>query len=432
MGDPDGLSDADHRAVADEMYERWRAGEPKSQLEIEYWSRPTSHGKAFTAYVKKWLGLETEKKSLQAKRLERLEALLRAHGIAPTDAGDLSEPDRLVAKSRESALAALRIYNDPSGGFRTESFILLMFVAWNSALQAILEIDGRDYYSRADEGEIVLVDGRPRVLETKEILALAMPGDEHAALRANLDFFLGLRNQIAHRYLPALDVAIVSEAQSMLLNFENLLVDQFGDDTKLGDRLAVPLQLAGFRDDAWRQSLRKAQSQLPTDVQEYLARHRQELPDEVLRSPNYALQVFFVPLAANRERSADAVVNFVRPGDVTPELEGELQQLTVVTKPKQISVASGDLLRPKEVVNLVGERLPYRFTLDTHTRCWRHYGVRPASGAAEPAATVDQYCRWDRLMAAYGYTRAWVDKLVKDLSDPDEYSTIVGIDPLPR
>lgn len=428
----DELSEDQHRAVAKEMYERWQAGEAKSQLEIEYWQNATSHGKAFTAHVKKWLGVETERKSGQTEQIDRLEGLLRAHGVSPSEAGDLEEEWRLVAKARESALAALRVYNDPLAGFRTETFIVLMVIAWNSIFQAMLERDGTDYYQRNPEGGLVVVDDRPKVLDTAALMALAIGGTEKRAVRANLDFFVRLRNLISHRYIPALDIAIVSEAQAMLLNFENLLTDQFGAESALGDRLAVPLQLSGFRNADALRSLKQAQAQLPVDVTDFLCRHRDEQPDEVVRSSEYALQVFFVSVAANRDRSADAVVTFVRPGEVSAEVEEQLQQAAVVTKPKQVPVASGDLLRASEVVNLVTERLPFRFTMDTHTRCWRHYGVRPPSGAGEKEAVDGRYCSFDRLSGGYGYTRAWVEKLVRDLSSPDTYEEVVGVPPTPR
>src|SRR4051794_27312031 len=167
---PERLSEEEHRAVAAEMYSRWEAGESKSSLEVEYWNRPGSHGKAFTGYVRRWLGRETEKHSSQTDHIERLEALLRVHGISPTEAGDLDEQFRLLAKARESALAALRVYNDPVAGFRTETFIVLMVIAWNALLQAILERDGEDYYARDESGAQFLIDGRPRVKETWELV----------------------------------------------------------------------------------------------------------------------------------------------------------------------------------------------------------------------------------------------------------------------
>ncbi|MGO9582735.1 MAG: hypothetical protein ACLP36_08000 [Acidimicrobiales bacterium] len=120
------------------------------------------------------------------------------------------------------------------------------------------------------------------------------------------------------------------------------------------------------------------------------------------------------------------MVTFLRPGEVTPGIEKALLKLAVVPKPKQVAVAPVDLLRPTEVVSLVKERLPFRFTADTHQRAWKHYGVRPATNAAEPEATDPRYCKWDRLLRGYGYTRAWVDLLVDDLSDPEKYEGVVG------
>ena len=426
--------DEEHRRLAEEMYARWLAGEAKSQLELAYWNDGTSHGKRFTAYVRRWLGVETERHSEQTERIRRLEGLLRVNGIPSTDAGDLAEEFRLVAKARESALAAVRVYNDPVAGFRTETFIVLMVIAWNSLFQAILERDGMDYYVREPDGKQVLIDDRAKVLDTGELALKAVSGEDRRAraIRVNLDFFLGLRHQIAHRYLPALDTEVTAEAQAMLLNFENLLVAEFGDEAALGNRLTVPLQLSGFRGPDSLRSLRSAQAQLPVDVQAYLRRHREEVDDEILRSSEYALPIFFVPVAANRERSADAVVRFIRPGEVTAEIEKALEQLAVVTKPRRVPVVSDDLLRPSEVVNLVKERLPFRFTSDTHQRAWKFYGVRPATASAEPEATDDRYCRWDRLLRGYGYTRAWVDKLVEDLSDPSIYEQVVGFQPEKR
>jgi len=421
----------EHRRQAEEMYSRWLAGEAKSQLEIAYWNDATSHGKRFTAYVRRWLGVETERRSEQTERIRRLEALLRVNGIAPTDAGDLAEEHRLVAKARESALAAVRVYNDPAAGFRSETFIVLMVIAWNSLFQAILERDGIDYYVRDPAGHQVLINGRAKVLDTGQLAARAVPGDgpRQRGIRANLDFFLGLRHQIAHRYLPALDLEVTAEAQAMLLNFENLLVAEFGDEAALGDRLTVPLQLSGFRNKEALASLRVAQAQLPVDVQAYLRRHRQEVDEDVLHSSEYAMPIFFVPVAANRERSADAIVRFIRPGTLTPEFEEAIEQLAVVNKPRRVPVASDDLLRPTEVVNLVGERLPFRFRLDTHTRAWKYYAVRPATESAEPEATDERYCRWDRLLRGYGYTRAWVDKLVEELADASAYERVAGFQP---
>ena len=418
-----------HRRIAKEMYTRWLDGESKSSLELDYWKNSASHGKRFTAYVRRWLDVETERRSEQTEEIQRLEALLRVNGIASTDAGDLAEEHHLVAKARESAFAAVRIYNDPAARFRTETFIVLMVIAWNTVFQAILERNGVDYYQKDAEGNPILADGRPRVYDTEKLADLAMGLPEKKAVRENLSFFLRLRNNIAHRYVPAVDLHVVSEAQAMLLNFENLLIAEFGEEAALGDRLTVPLQLSVFRDSNMRRSLRKAQAQLPADIQTFLRLQRKKIDYDVLRSSEYALQIFFVPVTANRDSLADATVCFFRPGEVTPEIEKELQHLAVVTKPKRIPVVSDDLLRPSEVVKQVAERLPFKFTMNKHTKAWQFYNVRPPGNAADPAGTNKDFCCWDRLSGGYGYKQAWVKKLVQELSDPKTYEQVVGSTP---
>lgn len=417
------LSDDDHRQVAQEMLGRWQAGEPKSALEIEYWSNPTSHGKAFTAYVKKWLGVPTEGRSRQAQRIDELERMLRVHGISPSESDELSAEYLLVAKARESALAALRAFNDPSSGYRTEQFILLMVIAWNSLMQAILDRDGVDYFDRNTAGETKMIDGRPRVRDTDGLIGLIGDARIPPAAAENLRHFLRLRNLIAHRYLPALDAPIAGHAQSMLINFEDLLVQEFGTEAALGDELYLPLQIGKFQREP---ELKRIQAQLPLDVVEFLDREREAVPDEILGDTRYCMRIFFVPTAANRERSADAAVTFVRSDEISDDLLAALPHTAVVTKPKRIAVASADLLRPGQVVEQVESRLSARFTMDTHTRCWKYFKVRPKEGTAEPESTDQRYCRYDKLFGGYGYTNEWVNKLVNDLSDETIYLTIVG------
>jgi hypothetical protein len=80
------------KATVQEMYERWKAGAKKSQLERDYLSKPESHGKLFTSLVREHLGVETERSSDQTRRLHRLETenrmlreVLTRHGIPIPD-----------------------------------------------------------------------------------------------------------------------------------------------------------------------------------------------------------------------------------------------------------------------------------------------------------------------------------------------------------
>ena len=129
---------------------------------------------------------------------------------------------------RHAALAALRVWNDPAATFRTESFALLFVTAWNSIAFAVLQREGEEWRDLDETAGPRMVAGRERALETGELIASAFGGDRHLGLRRNVEFWIGFRNQVAHRHLPALDVAILPQAQAGLLNLEGVLEDRFG------------------------------------------------------------------------------------------------------------------------------------------------------------------------------------------------------------
>jgi hypothetical protein len=70
-------------ATLREMHARWQQGASKSSLEIEYLGKVESHGKLFSSLVRRYLGIETEKRSSGALEIDRLRRLLHAHGIDP-------------------------------------------------------------------------------------------------------------------------------------------------------------------------------------------------------------------------------------------------------------------------------------------------------------------------------------------------------------
>ena len=47
------------REVLQEMYDLWRQGAKKSDLERRYLDKPESHGKLFSSLIREHLGIET-------------------------------------------------------------------------------------------------------------------------------------------------------------------------------------------------------------------------------------------------------------------------------------------------------------------------------------------------------------------------------------
>src|ERR1700685_1833137 len=51
----------------------------------------------------------------------------------------------LIGKSREAALSAIRVFNDPMTQFKSETYIVLMMIAWTYLLHAYFRQEGIEY-----------------------------------------------------------------------------------------------------------------------------------------------------------------------------------------------------------------------------------------------------------------------------------------------
>lgn len=306
---------------------------------------------------------------------------------------------------------------------------MLMNVAWTSLLHAIFYqrrikpwyVSGGTGYGRRYER----VDGEHKHWELAECMRQYWQGSNPAE-RRNLEFFLALRNKIEHRDFPELDPALYGECQAMLMNFEDVLVKEFGTDYALADDLGIALQFSVFRPAEQEKALRRLEGSAVSDVREFIRKFRADLPPEILESSDFSLKVFLIPKLANTSGAADLSVEFI-PYDATkPEEMESLSRVTAIIKEKQVAVASKGLLKPSIVVELVSSRLPYRFTMHTHTKAWQRYGVRPDGKSTQPQQTRQDFCVYDELAGVYGYTPAWVDFLCKKLADPAEFETVTG------
>ena len=255
-------------------------------------------------------------------------------------------------------------------------------------------------------------------------------GDQHPPSRKNIEFFLGLRNKIEHRYHPELDPALYGECQAMLMNFEDLVLREFGSDMALLDQVGVALQYSALRPQQQAEALRRLQSATLDDVRDYIQTFRAGLAPEVLESSQYSLRVFLIPKLESNPNAADLSVEFVPYDPSSPTDMEALQSVTALIREKKVPVASKGLLKPKAVVERVTEVLPFKFTMHTHTQCWKHYEVRPPKDSNNSENTKADFCIYDELAQDYGYTEAWVKYLCRKLAEPDEYQAVVGKPPV--
>ncbi|MEO7819488.1 MAG: DUF3644 domain-containing protein [Actinomycetota bacterium] len=330
----------------------------------------------------------------------------------------------LLQKARNAALLGVEIYNKPATPYRSEGFIVQMTIAWTALLHAILEARGVSYYYRQDNGRFQRVDGERKAWELARCMREYLPGQTNA-LSKNVEFFIGLRNKIEHRFLPSLDGAIAGECQALLLNFETVLEQEFGSGWALMENFFIAVQLSKMRPGKNLEAIKRLQSSLPVNVIEYMAAFRSGLSDEVLNSQEFSFRVFLVPNVANRRESADAAIEFVKYDETDPRQVAELARLGVLIKTKQVEVLNKGGLKPKDVAARVAEGIGRPFSASSHhARAWRYYKVRPSDRAGDPANCDNRYCHYDNAHRDYVYTDVWVKLLIRELSDGNKYQEV--------
>jgi|SRR5579864_64915 len=333
-----------------------------------------------------------------------------------------------LAKARSAAIAAVEVYNRPGPQFRTAHYIVLMTIAWTGLFHAWFFRQRKKPWYRESLGRRTpykRIDGEPVHWDLTECLGQYYKG-ANPPVRANLRFIIGLRNKIEHRDLPELDPALYGECQALLLNFEEFMVNRFGQRFALAEQLAVALQFSSIIPREKAKALKRLGAARTRSVRAYIEEFRAGLPPEVLTSTEYGFSVYLIPKTANRINSADIAVEFVPYDPNEPDRMKELEKEITLIKEKQVPVQYKGLLKPGQVRDKIQSRIAQHFTLDTHTRAWRHYRVRPPSNSLHPEMTDTKYCIYDELHHDYGYTNAWVELLAKELSKPERYVAVVG------
>lgn len=407
--------------LANELLAAWNNGEgvSKSELERKHWNDGSSHGRRFDRFIRQTLGVETTRKSKQTDRIADLEAQVRGLGRSPVGVEPLAWEVQLL-HARDACLSGLRVWNDPQERFRTGTFSLLFVTAWNSLAIAMLQKAGQEWRKLEADGTHCFVDGVEQSEDTMVLIGQAFRGPEHYGLRENVQVWVDLRNAVAHRCLPALDVTVIPHAQAGLLNFENAVVDTFGAEFGLGESLSVPLQLSGFRDPGVLKSAKALQASLPLDVQAILS--RAEASPELLADPTFTLRVAFLPTVPASGRSPDAVAYFVKPGEVPDELDEMLNHYVVLPK---VAMAARPNLRAGQVIAEVKRRTGFKFHHHHHVEAARRLGVRPPKGADDKTHDL-RYAEYITSIKQYLYSQAWIDRLVKECGTPEGFEATTG------
>jgi hypothetical protein len=332
----------------------------------------------------------------------------------------------LVEKARETALLAVETYNRPTATFRSGAYVVLMIIAWTSLFHAMFLRKGiKPYYRKPGSRRYDRIDGDPRRWELKECLQQHYKVNNTAA-RRNLEFFIGLRNKIEHRSLAQIDPEVFGECQAMLLNFESLLVSEFGDRYAIRGGLTYALQFSQVIPKSSSTQAAKATGGAFKTIKQYVDAFRSSLSADVQNDLAYSFKVFLVPKIGNHASKDSVAVEWVKYDPSKPEEMRNYEKVVAMIKPKEVQIANLGLLKTTQVVNQVAAKLGKRFTLYDHKLCYEHFKLRPPGGAPDPSACNPQFCVYDDLHKDYCYKPEWIEFLGQKLGDLALYENIIG------
>jgi hypothetical protein len=312
----------------------------------------------------------------------------------------------LVVKAREAALAAIRTYNDPATTFKSETYIVLMIIAWTYLLHAYYRSKKIEYRYFEKKAKKRIFDrtkhGAYKRWELERCLNdNACPLDNET--QKNLRFLIGLRHEIEHQGNSNLDSYLSGRYQACAMNFNHYIGKLFGARYMLDHQFPFSIQFLHLTADQLEGT--PADPKLPKRLHSYITEFDAALTHDEYNSDHYAYRLLFKKKLVNRPGQADRVVEFIDPkSELAQQIDKEYWVKKEVERPK---------FRAKDVVDALHKA---GFTKVRVQR--EHLDMWQSEKAKDPSKGygTDVQGSW------YWY-QSWIDRCMELCSkDPDKYT----------
>ena len=265
-----------------------------------------------------------------------------------------------------------------------------------------------DYYKKESK-KFERIDGDKKAWELDRS-AKEQFGDASAEYM-NILFFIKLRNKIEHRFMPAIDSAIVWECQALIINFERLLLSEFWEKYSLINNLYIPLQ---FGNQKRVMPVEKEAKKVLNFIKDF----RDSIDPAISQQQEYAFKMFIIPKLGNHRNSSDVSVEYIKFDEENPEDMEKYEKLIVWIKEKQVWVANKWLYRPGKILQILEEKTWVKKKQSWHIVMWQKYKVRPKKGDPDKRRCDTKYCQYDEASTTkdYIYTNEWIEVLIWELN----------------
>ena len=326
---------------------------------------------------------------------------------------------KILDSSIDSALLAVEIYNKPRTPFRVENYISLMVIAWTRLFHAYFyHAKGNIfYYKRKNSTRYEKIDGERKAWELKT--CINKHGSLIESIKANLIFFIKLRNKVEHRDINKEDIGleIFGECQSLLYNYEKILVEFFGEEYVLNENLAFSLQFSRTRTTEQGIASKKMLSRDIKEIKNFIEKYRSELSEDVFNSQEYSVKLIQIPKILNNPKKNVPAIEFVNWSNLSKNDKENYEKVTALIKNKtvKIEVINPGKLRAGDVVKKVLENTSIKkFSHYDHKCLYYLFSIRPISEENLDAfETKTKYCHYDEVHNDYVYQESWLDFLAK-------------------
>jgi hypothetical protein len=297
----------------------------------------------------------------------------------------------LLRKSKEAALNAVQTFNNPLIRFKSESFIVLMVIAWTYLLHGYYRRAKVEYRYHHPAGSRIRFDrtrgGAIKHWELDRCINEKLcPLD--VGTKNDLRFLIGLRHEIEHHMAIGLglDRYLGSRYLACCLNYEHWVTTLFGQKESIADALAFSLQFAEVTAKKIPEEF--STHPLPKQLESYISHFDAELSPEEFNSPRFAYRLYFVKRLAGKPGQADEIVEFLSDdSESAGEADKQFWVRKEVERPKY---------RARDVLAMIHGEGFIRFNSHAHTLLWREMDAKkPAKGyGVELGGQWFWYERW--------------------------------------
>ncbi|WP_027075704.1 DUF3644 domain-containing protein [Maribacter antarcticus] len=326
-----------------------------------------------------------------------------------------------LESSIEAALLAVEIYNKPRTPFRVEGFITQMIIAWTRLFHAHFNHTiGERYFHKNSNGRYQTIDGEKKSWELKT--CITKYGSLDNPIKSNLSFFIKLRNKIEHRHIDRdeIGVMIFGECQAFLYNYENTLIDFFGEDYALNESLSFSIQFSRLRKKSQIEASKKLLSKEVKELKAFIDNYRTSLTDEIFNTQEYSIKLIQVPKISNTNRS-DLAVEFVNWNSLSEADRANYEKVTAIIKDKVVKkeAINPGKIKPGDVLVKINSEIDFTINHFDHKCLYCCFKIRPASGndIDDPFDTNINYCHYDEAHKDYLYQDAWAEMIIKGIND---------------